>query len=81
MYSTPLAKSVLIPLGLIAAASAIDAAIQKKVFGLGTKWILSWKQLSLSMKLVCWKRFLVEQFKFKQKNRKVDFSACEALGA
>ena len=29
----PLSKSVLIPLGLIAAASATDAAIQKKVFG------------------------------------------------
>ena len=28
-----LAKSVLIPLGLTAAASATDAAIQKKVFG------------------------------------------------
>ena len=30
-----LAKSVLIPLGLTAAASATDAAIQKKVFGSG----------------------------------------------
>ena len=30
----PLAKSVLIPLGLTAAASATDAAIQKKMFGL-----------------------------------------------
>ena len=29
----PLSKSVLIPLGLITAASATDAAIQKKVFG------------------------------------------------
>ena len=28
-----LAKSVLIPLGLTAAASAIDAAIHKKIFG------------------------------------------------
>ena len=31
----PLAKSVLLPLGLIAIASATDAAIQKKVFGSG----------------------------------------------
>ena len=31
----PLAKSVLIPLGLTAAASAIDGAIQKKMFELG----------------------------------------------
>ena len=29
----PLAKSVLVPLGLIAAASATDVAIQKKIFG------------------------------------------------
>ena len=33
---TSLAKSVLIPLGLTAAASATDAAIQKKIFGSGT---------------------------------------------
>ena len=32
----PLAKSVLIPLGLTAAASATDAAIQKKIHGSGT---------------------------------------------
>ena len=31
----PLAKSVLIPLGLTAAASATDAAIHKKMFGFG----------------------------------------------
>ena len=28
----PLAKSILIPLGITAAASATDAAIQKKIF-------------------------------------------------
>ena len=33
---TPLVKSVLIPLVLTAEASAIDAAIQKKIFGSGT---------------------------------------------
>ena len=32
----PLAKSVLIPLGLTAAASATDVAIHKKMFGPGT---------------------------------------------
>ena len=32
----PLAKSVLIPLGLTAAASATDTAIHKKMFGPGT---------------------------------------------
>ena len=31
----PLAKSVLIPLGLTSAASAADAAIHKKMFGCG----------------------------------------------
>ena len=29
----PLAKSLLVPLGLTTAASAADAAIQKKIFG------------------------------------------------
>ena len=33
---TPLAKSVLIPLELTSAESAIDTAIQKKLFGSGT---------------------------------------------
>ena len=33
---TPLAKSVLISLGLTTAASATDAAIQKKIFRSGT---------------------------------------------
>ena len=32
---TPLTKSVLVPLELTAAASATDAAIQKKIFGSG----------------------------------------------
>ena len=31
----PLAKNLLIPLGLTAAASATDAAIHKKIFGSG----------------------------------------------
>ena len=33
----PLTKSVLIPLGLTATASATDAAIRKKVFGSGRR--------------------------------------------
>ena len=32
----PLAKSILVPLGLTAAISATDAAIHKKMFGLST---------------------------------------------
>ena len=35
--SKPLAKSVFIPLGLTAAASATDAAIHKKMFGSSTR--------------------------------------------
>ena len=34
---TPLAKSVLIPLGLTAAASAADAGIHKKILGSGKR--------------------------------------------
>ena len=37
---TPLAKSVLTPFGLTAAASAIDAATQKKMFGLGNRALM-----------------------------------------
>ena len=36
----PLAKSVLIPLGLTAAASATDAAIHKKIFGSDTTTLI-----------------------------------------
>ena len=36
----PLAKSVLIPLGLTVAASATDAAIHKKMFGSGTTTLI-----------------------------------------
>ena len=35
-FITPLTKSVLVTLGLTAASSATDAAIQKNIFGLGT---------------------------------------------
>ena len=40
---TALVKSVLIPLGLTAGASAIDAAIHKKDYGLGMEWVIWWK--------------------------------------
>ena len=36
----PLAKTVLIPLGLTAVASATDAAIHKKMFGSGTTTLI-----------------------------------------
>ena len=40
----PLAKSVLIPLGLTATAAATDAAIYKKMFGSGTRPLMLTKQ-------------------------------------
>ena len=49
----PLAKSVLIPLGSTAAASATDAAIQKKRFGSGMiTLIISNKELIDIIKIV-----------------------------
>ena len=51
---TPLAKSVLIPLGLTAAASAADAGIQKKILGSGntTTLIISNKDMEDVIKIV-----------------------------
>ena len=49
----PLAKSVLIPFGLTAAASATDAAIHKKIFGFGiTILIISNEKMNNVMKIV-----------------------------
>ena len=57
----PLAKSVLIPLGLTAAASTIDAAIRQKIFGSGcpsdlalhtTTLIISNEEMNYIMKVV-----------------------------
>ena len=49
----PLAKSVLIPLGLTAAESVIDAAIHKKMFGSGTTiLIISNEEMNDIMKIV-----------------------------
>ena len=51
---TPLAKSVLIPLGLTAAASAADAGIHKKILGSGnnTTLIISNKDMDDLIKIV-----------------------------
>ena len=52
MY-TKCIKSVLIPLGFTAAASATDAAIHKKMFGFGrTTLMTSNKETSHTMKIV-----------------------------
>ena len=49
----PLAKSVLIPLGLTAATSAADAAIYKKMFGSGTTTlIISNEEMNEIMKTI-----------------------------
>ena len=46
----PLAKSVLIPLGLTAAASAVDAGINKKILSSGTRIIPNFRN---STGLIC----------------------------
>ena len=49
----PLAKSVLIPLGLMAVTSATDAAIHKKLFGSGfTTLIISNEEMEDIMRIV-----------------------------
>ena len=49
----PLAKSVVIPLGLTAAASAADAGIHKKILGSGnTTSIISNEELNGIMKII-----------------------------
>ena len=58
-----LAKSVLIPLGLTATASATDAVIHKKMFGSGKATLIISKALA-------------KQLKMEQKNKKEDFLEC-----
>ena len=41
---TPIAENALIPLGLTAAASATDTAIQKKIYGSGTTALIFWNE-------------------------------------
>ena len=85
----PLAKSVLIPLGLTAAASATDAAINMKRFGYDchsdlasckTTLIISNKEMNEIMKIIKFleksallMKGLVKQLKMKQKNKKANF--------
>ena len=80
----PLAKSVLIPLGLMAAASATDAAIHKKLFGSGfTTLIISNEEMEDIMKIVksledsgLLIKGVSETIKNKAKEKKEDFSEC-----
>ena len=51
--SVPLAKNILVPLGIIAAASAIDAGIQKKIHSSGvTTLIISNEEMNGIMKII-----------------------------
>ena len=82
----PLAKSVLIPLGLTPAASATDAAVHRKMFVSGTTTlIISNEEMNDIMKIVksleesglLMKRVSkIIRKRTKQKNRKEDFSKC-----
>ena len=51
--SVPLAKNILVPLGITAAASAIDAGIQKKIHSSGvTTLIISNEEMNGIMKII-----------------------------
>ena len=79
-----LTKNVLITLGLTAGASAIDAVINKKMFGTGVAaLIISNKEMNDNMAIV---KALEDSgllttganktIKMKQENKKADFSTC-----
>ena len=52
--AVPLAKNILVPLGITTAASAIDAGIQKKIHASGTTTlIISNEEMNDIMKIVC----------------------------
>ena len=63
---TPLAKHVLLPLGLLAGMSVADAAIEKNYTSGSAALIISNEEMEDLMK----------QLKMKQKNKKEDFFQC-----
>ena len=78
----PLAENVLAPLGITAAASAIDAGIQKKIHGSGTTTlIISNEEMNDIIKIVqaledsniFLRKESLKQLKMKQKNKKEVF--------
>ena len=79
--TVPLAKNILAPLGITAAASAIDAGIQKKIHGSGTTTlIISNEEMNDIMKIVqaledsnILLKGITKTIKMKQKNKKEDF--------
>ena len=66
----PLAKTLLIPLGIKVATSATDAAVQKKKFRSG---MLSSKSLKNTGLFI---RGVGETIKNEQNNKNLDFSVC-----
>ena len=72
----PLAKSVLITLGLT--ASAVDVAIHTKMLGSGnTTSIILNKKMNDIMKIIDYlEEFLAKQLKMNRKNKKEGFSVC-----
>ena len=79
--AVPLAKHILAPLGITAAASAIDAVIQKKIHASGRKiLIISNKEMNDIMKVVraledsnILLKGITKTIKMKQKNKKEVF--------
>ena len=75
-----LAKNILPPLGITAAASVIDAGIPKKINDSGTTNLIIWnKEMNDIMKIVQLLKILtfcrkksIKQLKTKQKNKKED---------
>ena len=80
----PLAKSVLIPLGLTAAASVTDAAVQNNIFGSGmTTLTISNEEMNDIMKIVISLeepglliKGVSQTIKNEAKEQKLDFSVC-----
>ena len=72
----PLAKNRLIPLRLKPAASVIDAAIHKKMFGSGATILIISNEEIKSLKEPRLLVKVVKQFKMKEKNKKADFLKC-----
>ena len=77
----PLAKSILAPLEITAAAAAIDARIQKKIHGSGTTTlIISNEEMIDVMEIVQSLEdsniLLLKQLKMKQNNKEEDFRVC-----
>ena len=70
----PLAKSVLIPLGLTAAASVADAGIHKKILGSwATTLTISNGEMEKVMKIL---KGVSKTIQNEAKNKKEDFSVC-----